>query len=498
MRRFGLPSGIPLAALLAFTGAAYAADQPAVDTGSNSSSGTILQAQATPPAPPPPATCGSVSDFLFAPCPLSWYGISVFGVVDMGGTWQTHATTFNPTFVTGEEYLISKNSNRSAFGLAPSGLSQSFIGIKANEEFAPGWSAIADLEAGFNPYSLRLSEGPGTVAHNAGVPMSQQASEGDSSRAGQFYNQAGYVGVSSPTYGTLTFFRQNALTLDAMSGYDPQNLSYAFSPIGYSGTTCGVGDTEDCRYSTSVKYRIYYGPFRAAALWQFGGYGLNNGSKGAYEFQAGGDIKNVAGGVISLDAVYSHVTDAVSLSLSGNTLPAQLPQVLTATISDDSSWMALAKYTHGPYRFSGGYERIDFAPPSDPQTAFTDLSGSNLCIGCAAVNNTNISNTAYSANDKILQVFWVGARYAVTDTLTLSTGYYEYLQNSFGAVACSTNAKSTCSGMFYAASFAADWQFAAKFDAYAGLEYGMVDAGLANGYLHRASMDPTVGARFRF
>jgi len=43
-----------------------------------------------------------------------------------------------------------------------------------------------------------------------------------------------------------------------------------------------------------------------------------------------------------------------------------------------------------------------------------------------------------------------------------------------------------------------DWQFAAKFDAYGGLMWSQVDGGLANGFLRRNNIDPTVGVRFRF
>jgi predicted porin len=287
--------------------------------------------------------------------------------------------------------------------------------------------------------------------------------------------------------------------LDGVVAYDPLGGSYAFSPIGYQGTACGVGDTEVCRFSTSLKYRVNYGPFRAAALWQFGGYGMNNGSDSAFQLQAGGDIPNVAGGTVSLDGIYSRVKDAVAVSLAGNTLPALLPQVLTATISDNTSWMALARYTLGPAKLYGGYERIEFGNPSDPKSSFTDIAGNALCIGCAATNNTNISNTSFVANRKILQIFWVGARYAINDEWTLLAGYYEYLQNSFGVgAACANATKATCSGMYNAISFAVDYQFAAKFDAYAGLMYQTVDAGLANGFLHRSTIDPGIGVRFRF
>jgi hypothetical protein len=55
-----------------------------------------------------------------------------------------------------------------------------------------------------------------------------------------------------------------------------------------------------------------------------------------------------------------------------------------------------------------------------------------------------------------------------------------------------------CHGTFDAVSFVADWQFAKKFDAYAGIMFSQVNGGLANGYLSRNTIDPTVGLRFRF
>ena len=202
-------------------------------------------------APPPtavtaPAACSSLWDFLDTSCPLSWYGITVYGTVDAGVTWQSHGTPYNGSLPAGAEYLIQKNSNRALWNLANNAVSQSNIGIKGNEEFAPGWAFVFDLQANFNPYSLRLSNGPSSVAQNAGVPLTNQSSNGDSSQAGQFYVGLGYVGVSSP-YGTLTVFRQNTLRVDAIVAYDPLGGSNAFSPIGYQGTTCGAGNTEDCR-----------------------------------------------------------------------------------------------------------------------------------------------------------------------------------------------------------------------------------------------------------
>jgi predicted porin len=481
MRRIG-----PCAAMiLGLAGASYPASAWPEDI-------TVTKAPRPATAATTAAACDSLWNFASTNCPLSWYGITVYGIVDMGVGWQSHGAPFNPLIPPGVEYLVSKNGNRALWGPAPNALSQSNVGIKGDEQFAPGWSFVFNLNAGFDPYSFAFANGPGSIAQNDGVPLGNQSSWTDSSRAGQFFNTVGYMGVSSPSYGTLTVFRQYSLTLDAVFTYDPMGASYAFSPIGYSGITCGVGDTEDCRFSTSLKYRVNIGQFRAAALWQFGGYDLNNAANGAYQFELGGDITNMAHGTLSLDAIFSHVIDAVSIT--GPLTAAQNainPGTLPATISDDTSVMLLAKYTNGPLSLYGGYEYIDFAPPSQAQTTFVSIAG-------IPVVTANITNTAYDFHDRVLQVFWMGAKYALIDNLDLIGGYYHYFQNSYGAVSCSDASSATCSGTFDAVSFVVDWKFAAKFDAYAGFMFSQVNGGLANGYLYRNTIDPTAGLRFQF
>ena len=494
MKKFSVSTAM----ILGLAGAAYATDASAGDITAEKVAPAV-----TTKAASQPAACRALEDFVGTGCPLTWNGITVYGTIDAGMTWQSHGTPFNGTSPIGKEYLISKNSNRALWGVAPNALSQSNIGIKGNEPFAPGWAFVFDLQAGFDPYSLQLANGPGSVAQNAGVPLTSQNSNANSSRAGQFYNSVGYLGVSSPTYGTLTVFRQNALTLDGVLAYDPMGGSYAFSPIGYQGITCGVGDTEDCRFSTAVKYRLNMGQFRVAALWQFGGYSLNNAATGSYQLQIGGDIANLAGGTLSLDAIGSYVQNAVSIGLAGNMLPAVLPQVLTATLSDDTSVMLLAKYSNGPVKLFAGYEYIRYAPPSNPFAAgsgFNDIAGTFVCAGCAAINNTNINNTAFNAGDKPFNVFWTGVKYTVITNLDVMAAYYHYDQPTYGAAAnCAVAATpATCHGTFDAFSFAVDWQFAKKFDAYAGFMFSQVNGGLANGYLNRNTIDPTVGLRFRF
>lgn len=497
--------GIPTAILLAAVGSSWAADVRAAD----------MPVKAQPAAADStPKPCTTFEDFITTNCQLTWHGITVYGTLDAGVGWQSHGAPLSPWSAAGASYLIQRMNRSPMFGLAPNALSQSFVGIKGTEPIGNGFSFVFDWNAGFDPYSLRFANGPHSLFVDHGIPLNQQDANADSSRAGQWYNNIGYVGISSPTYGTLTVFRQNSLTNDGVLAYDPLGGSYAFSPIGFQGITCGVGDTEDCRYSTSAKYRLNIGQFRVAGLWQFGGYAQNNAANGAYQLQVGGDVPHLANGTLSVDAIFSYVRDAVSASLAGVPTNAAgvpiapfLPQTFTATISNDSSVMLLGKYANGPLTVYGGYEWIRFAAPSDPQAAFTDISGDFVCLGCAVINGTNINNTAFEANGlgtRILQSMWTGAKYAINKDLDVMGGYYHYIQNSFfgtvaaGPIYCADRSHSQCAGTFDAVSFAIDWRFAPKWDTYFGVMFSQETGGLANGYLTRNNIDPTVGLRFRF
>jgi predicted porin len=433
------------AALLAGSGVAWTADAWAADIIPTKAPPTTVESA--------PTLCTDAWSFIASKCQLSWQGITVYGTIDAGAGWQSHGAPLDPLSAVSASYLIQKQNNAPLWTLAPNALTNSTIGIKGNEPIGGNISVVFDLEAGFDPYSFRFSNGAGSVAENAGLPQNQQLAWSDSSRAGQWYNGEGYIGVRSPTYGTLTLFRQNSLTLDAVFDYDPFSASYAFSPIGFQGIACGGGNTENCRHSTSLKYRLDVGQFRAAALWQFGGYAQNNASNGAYQLQVGADIPTWDKGVLSLDAIYSYVRDSVSLSLApgsnnanGMPIPPFLPQTLTATISDNTAMMLVAKYTAGPLKLYAGYEAIRYAPPSDPQTAFTSIAGNFICLGCDTFNNTTINNTAFGVNglgDKILQVMWTGMKYGVTNDLDVIGAYYHYIQNSYFGTA---NGSAPCSG----------------------------------------------------
>jgi hypothetical protein len=135
------------------------------------------------------------------------------------------------------------------------------------------------------------------------------------------------------------------------------------------------------------------------------------------------------------------------------------------------------------------------------------IAGTFLCEGCAAINNTNINNMAFGVDglgNRIRQIPWAGAKYAVTDKLDVMAAYYHYNQNSYfstatgGPAACSGSEHSQCAGTFNAISGVIDWLFAPKWDVYLGIMSTQVNGGLANGYLQRNNIATTAGLRFRF
>lgn len=264
-----------------------------------------LAAARARPADPPAAGYGKALASVAAGDggSLTRHGITVYGTVDTGLTYQTHATPLNQDVGLG--YLISKNSNKPYFGVAPNALSASNIGVKGDEELLAGLHGVFNLQTSFMPTSGQLFDGLGSIVQNNGVPGTAQTTFADS------------------------------------------------HPL-------------------------------AAGTGIIGGYSLGTANN----------------------------------------------------------------------------------------AAFTD--------------------------NRILQVFWTSAKYAVRSDLDLMIGYYRETQNSFSGNGSTNASLPQCSGQLNAFSAVADYRFAKHWDAYAGAMYSHVSNGLASGFAARSTVDPTVGARFQF
>ncbi len=460
---------------------------------------------------PAPASCfssfGAFLDSTPKECPLTWNGITLYGAIDMGVGYSSHGAAFNPSYPQGVQEVIAKFSKGPMWQLVPNGLQRSNVGLAGKWEVAPGWSVIGNVNTDFDPYSLQLANGPASLVQNNEQTLASQSANGDSSRAGQFDNTQGYVGVANATFGTLTVGRLNSFSADLVSTYDPMQGSYAFSMIGNSATyVSGVGDTETTRYESALKYLWSGNGYRAGAVWQFGGYSLGNGSNGAAQADLGADF-----GALSIDGIYSYARDAAALSLYGaDPLPKGVgPDDLKATLADINGAILAAKYRVGGWTLSGGYEYAVFAPPSDAYpNGFPSLGGYTVLPGA-------VNSTAY-INNKQLQVGWLGARYALRPDVDLAGAYYIAHQNDYAPStakpgSCGPNTLAAvpgaspqgalntfCAGNLQAVSALLDYRPFKRLDVYAGALYSVASGGIASGYIHSANFAPTAGFRFSF
>jgi predicted porin len=432
-----------------------------------------------------------------APLPLaensiSFDGVKLYGAVDIGFQYQTHGAPISPYFQGGSSEIVERYSNHSVFGVTPNNLGQSRVGLQGDFPVISDWSVGFKLETFFNPQSGELSNGLKSLAQNNGKALNEQTTNLDTSVAGQVFQQS-YVELSSSTFGKLRVGRQNSLLADAVALYDPNQASQAFSLIGLSGVTAGGGDTEDRRVDDSVKYVLTYAQrYHLAALYKFG-----NGTEGGTTLTEGTVGMDVGDGAIN--AYVARTRDGISASPLSASQVALLPSMglsisnsLAATVSDNLAYALMGAYRVQGATISSGYERIQFSDPSNPLTpGYDDIGDYRLAF---------INNAAYP-HDRILSVYWLGAKYPLTTAWNVTAAYYGYHQNSYGDGAnagCYSNVSSTCSGRLGAASLSTEWNITKHVDCYAGLMYSQVHNGLAYEYLHTTNMNPTIGVHVAF
>ena len=357
----------------------------------------------------------------------------------------------------------------------------------------------------------------------------------DGSRAGQWDNSQGYLGISNPVYGALTFGRANSLSLDVTSAYDPV-ASTAFSTLGFSAAFAGFGTSPTARPNTAFTYRLTYQNFRAALQAQIGGYGVGNATNGMYQGQLGLDF-----GALSVDGVLSWAKDAVALSsFSGSNIVCLTPAncfinvnnqffdpntVLRATLSNNFGAELVARYKWDPFTFYGGWIYARLMNPSDDYlTGFPTIS-QGIFVPPGSFNNGVLTNAAVTANNfdinRVLNTFWTGVRWKLRSDLEASAGFYYQGQNNFNPSPCTGSGpfiiSSRCAGSQTGISVLLDWKPVKRVDLYAGVLVSNVYGGLANGFFSTSTVvipgtttaisvntartqnyDPTVGVRIRF
>jgi predicted porin len=480
-----------------------------------------------------PDVCASGHEFATTDCTLTFHGVTLYGAYDVGVGWVSHGLPVNGYNYEGES-LVNRNGYQSRFLVAPNNLQQTGLGVRGKEEIGHGWSVVFNASTGINPQSGLLANAPATDTVNNGLPRRSYSEAIDGARAGQPFNDEFYAGVSSAQFGTLTFGRQRSLGTDAMLQYDPAGGAYAFSYIGYNGTMAGGGDTDDSRWDDALKYRLIYGPVHFGAMYKFangsgGCYSALPGWTGstctaeqphnnAYGFDVGGEYRK-----FSADAVYQHYNQAVSVlnpllgpqSLSApyqsTTDSINTNQISGANlidpngtvygiVTDNNAIMVAAKYAWDPFKFFGGYEYIWQNNPAQPLGVGATDQGGYIMSG---VEDNNLDS------EKLLQIWWTGAKYAYDSKTDITVAWYQQRQNDFRSPpTCSPAAgfRSSCAGTLNEGSTYLDHHFTKRFDGFVGVAYSYVTGGLyiaiPHGpgvpYFHSTNVAPTIGCRFAF
>lgn len=424
---------------------------------------------------------------------LTWHGITLYGVVDVGLQYDTHSAPFTPYRPNATESIIRSNAYESVVGLTPSNIGQSRVGLQGIEHLNDYLSGVFQIETFFNPQSGQIADSLKSLVENNGRAVTTQDVGADGSSAGQAF-QTAFVGVQSTQFGAVTIGRQLTLLSEGMIQYDPNYMSTAFGVLGGSNTYAGGGSSEDNRLDSTLKYLVRFGdPLHLGALYKFNG--ATGSSRTAVQANIGGSFAGA-----SIDAYYSKVNSSITAASLSSTQVGELAKLgysntnsLSGTISDNTAYSLMASYKLDPVKLFAGYEYIQYADPKTPLSAGSDDIGGYVL---AFVNNT-----AYQSNDKLVQVYWTGIRYTLIPGLDLTAAYYGIHQDDYGTGKfrdCATGASSTCSGGLDAVSFDADYRFNVHFDVYLGAMYSGVHGGMASGYIYTNDINPTVGVRFKF
>ncbi len=134
-----------------------------------------------------PDACTSGHEFATTDCALSWHGITLYGAYDVGVGWVSHGLPENGYNYEGAS-LINRNGYEHRFLVAPNNLQQTGLGIRAKEEFLPGWSVVFNASTGINPQSGLLANASATQIINNGLPRASYSYAIDGARAGQPFN----------------------------------------------------------------------------------------------------------------------------------------------------------------------------------------------------------------------------------------------------------------------------------------------------------------------
>src|SRR6202050_1440622 len=106
---------------------------------------------------------------------LTWHGITLYGVIDIGLQFDTHSAPFTPYRPAASGNIVRQNDYQSATGLTPSNMGQSRVGLQGLEPLNDEWSAVFQVESFFNPQSGEIADSLKSLAGNNGRTLARQS-----------------------------------------------------------------------------------------------------------------------------------------------------------------------------------------------------------------------------------------------------------------------------------------------------------------------------------
>ena len=192
------------------------------------------------------------------PTPLSFHGITFYGLFDVGAMHETHGATYDGNSPQiGIEDPISKNSNHALTHYSEDGLGQSYLGLRGKERLYKDVSLIFKLEPGVELLDMKFTNSIQSLVNNNGVAAANQSTNFDTNRSGRVDNGDAYYGLSvdgEQNSASLVYGRVTSLMGENVTKYDFEPRAYAFSLVAYITQVDGGGDSEDFRLDSALKF----------------------------------------------------------------------------------------------------------------------------------------------------------------------------------------------------------------------------------------------------
>src|SRR6202451_1353882 len=106
---------------------------------------------------------------------LTWQGITLYGVIDIGLQYDTHSAPFTPYRPSASGNIVRQNSYQSVTGITPSNMGQSRVGLQGTEPLNEEWAAVFQVESFFNPQSGQIADSLKSLVVNNGRSLTTQS-----------------------------------------------------------------------------------------------------------------------------------------------------------------------------------------------------------------------------------------------------------------------------------------------------------------------------------